>query len=107
MDERHERAARNESIFRLANESIGIAAHRFGSDIGQFVCECSRAVCTDMIELTLTEYESVRAHSDRFAVATGHDDPEVERVVEEHERFSVVEKFGDGSQIAHELDPRA
>jgi hypothetical protein len=39
-------------------------------------------------------------------VLRGHDIPEVERVVEENERFVVVEKFGESAVVAINLDPR-
>ncbi|MDP8910828.1 MAG: hypothetical protein M3M94_02030 [Actinomycetota bacterium] len=107
MDRRHEQAARNESVFRLANEAIDVAAHRFGTDKGMFVCECSHADCAEMIELRLDEYEAIRAHGDRFAIVGGHEDREVERVVEQNARFSVVEKVGYGQEVARRLDPRA
>ena len=98
---------RNENVFRLANESIDVAAQRFGSHRGEFVCECSRTDCTEMIELMLDEYERVRAHGDRFVIAPGHEDREIERVVERNQRFSVVGKVGHGREVARRLDPRA
>ena len=60
-----------------------------------------------MIGLPLAEYERIRGRGDRFIVVAGHDDPEVERVVEEHGPLYVIEKFGAGQRIARELDPRS
>ena len=38
------------------------------------------------------QYEAVRAHAERFFVLPGHEDKEIESVVEKHDRFFVVEK---------------
>jgi hypothetical protein len=59
--------------------------------MGSFRCECGDEGCTEVIRLTLAEYESVRACPTRFAVARNHENPESELVVDEHERFAVVE----------------
>ena len=41
-----------------------------------------------------------------FFVKPGHGRPELERVVEENERFAVGEKFGEAGEVAEKLDPR-
>lgn len=106
MATREERAARNEATFRQINESIKDAAERFHSDDNDFVCECSDIECIALIRVTLEEYERVRTRSDHFAVVAGHEQPEIEGVVERTDRFLVVEKTGAGAAIADELDPR-
>lgn len=63
-----------------------------GDTQGEFVCECSDSTCVDAIRLTPTEYGDVRAHPTRFFVVPGHELTELERVVEENIRFTVVEK---------------
>jgi hypothetical protein len=45
--------------------------------------------------------------SERFAVTPGHLRPEVERVVEKHRLYWVVEKFGEAAEVAEETDPRS
>jgi hypothetical protein len=42
--------------------------------------------------MTLEEYERVRSQRDRFAVVPGHENGEIERVVEEADRFLIVDK---------------
>lgn len=69
-------------------------------------CECSDANCAAQLDLTLTEYESVRTHAARFVVVAGHEELEVERVVETQPRFRVVEKIGPSRAIAEAADPR-
>jgi hypothetical protein len=107
-DERTRRLAENEAIFREVNETIEARAaeHGDGGHLYHFVCECSDAGCRDIVKLTVEEYEHVRACGDRFAVMAGHEDPRVERVVEEHPRFRVVEKFGEAGEVVRRLDPR-
>jgi hypothetical protein len=60
-----------------------------------------------MIELSIAEYESIRSSPVRFTVKLGHDYPEFERVVEENERYVVVEKFGEAARVVKKLDPRS
>jgi hypothetical protein len=72
-----------------------------------FVCECGDRCCTCAIDLTLVEYESVRAHATHFALARDHENPESELVVEENERFAVVEAISrDSMMLARRSDPR-
>ena len=72
-----------------------------------FVCECGDRACSEAIEVTLTEYETARSRPTLFLVAPGHETTEFEHVVEQNERFAVVEKAGAGEAIARRHDPRA
>jgi len=49
------------------------------------------------------EYESVRAHSTFFVVATGHEILEVEKFVDRRESWTIVQKVSD-SDYAAEMD---
>lgn len=103
-------AARNQALYRQVNEKIQDLNRAFdavASLSGVWVCECADPDCTEMMELTLAEYESLRAHPNRFAVLRGHDLPEVERIVEEHENWVAVEKLGAAAAFVVEHDPRA
>lgn len=56
----------------------------------------------------LTEYERVRAHSRRFALAPGHEDTRVEERIESHlPRYMVVEKRGQAGRVTEGTDPRS
>ena len=84
-----------------ANESMGLAGAT------AFRCECGDGSCSHAVPLTRAEYELVRAHPTRFAIAPNHENPESDRVVEEHERYTVVEKLvGQTSRQAHRSYPR-
>jgi len=58
----------------------------------EFICECGDAGCTKGIVLTNGEYDAIRVHPTRFAIAVGHEMERVERLVAVNEQFSVVEK---------------
>jgi hypothetical protein len=105
--ELRQRLAANEGTFREINESI--ARGQWPGDEGapvSFRCECARLGCNLLIELTLPEYERVRDHPRRFLVASGHQVPEVETVVDSGENYLVVEKSEESGQEAARLDPR-
>ena len=57
--------------------------------------------------LSKTEYEAVRSDGRRFFMLDGHELPEIEDVVERHERYVVVEKREHAGATAETVDPRA
>lgn len=98
---------RRQSLFREVNEQIDRLAERFDLlDQIPIICECASTECNEQIGLTKAEYENLRRIPTHFAVLQGHDIPDVERVVEQNERFVVVEKFGESALAAIKLDPR-
>jgi hypothetical protein len=101
------RMADNESAFRDVNESIerGLWPGEEGQLV-PFRCECATLSCDRLVDLTPVEYEHVRADPRRFFVCIGHELPEVERVVETHERYLVVEKVAAAGAAAQAKDPR-
>jgi hypothetical protein len=104
---REERLALNEVLFRTVNEAIEQQAIRFGGLDGyDFICECSSITCVERVSVTLGEYERVRGSGVRFFVAPGHEDVEVELVVETATLFSTVEKDGPAGIVASLADPR-
>jgi hypothetical protein len=75
--------------------------------LSPFRCECGDEACPCSIRLTAAEYESVRAYATHFAVARNHENPESEQLIEEHERFAVVEMVsGAAAKLARKSDPR-
>jgi hypothetical protein len=102
-DREVDRRAKNENLFRRINDGIEeVVEHSrvVQSSPVAFVCECSRPECTTALELRLDEYKDVRRGEDRFLVAPGHDDPLIERIVEENPRFTVVQKLGEAGAVA-------
>jgi hypothetical protein len=109
MDEWREREVRNELRSRDRNEWIETASTGYEAirPIEAYVCECSFGGCTSILALTRSEYEGVRAHGTHFAIAVNHENPEIDRVVSENDRFAIVEKFLEmGRKLALETDPR-
>ena len=99
----------NQTRFRIVNESIETTTDALGMhepwDV--YVCECGDGECREPIRLTRAEYESVRGESTYFAVAVDHENPEIDRLVSEHERYAVVQKtLAMAVKIARETDPR-
>src|SRR4051812_50219639 len=68
-----ERVARNDSTFRHANEQIERAAEPLGIEPVPFLCECAEERCTEIVRLTLAQYEAVRAEPRWFVNAPGHE----------------------------------
>jgi hypothetical protein len=100
------RVARNESLFREANEAIGRGLWPEQEDtIIRFRCECA-AQCGQPVELSHREYERIRRNSRWFIVLEGHGIPDVEEVVERHDGWMVVQKTETGGDVAEALDPR-
>ena len=108
--DRQSRAAQNQALFREVNERIESLNEPFTAEapITDFVCECAEGTCTERIGVTVAEYEHVRGDGSRFLVAPAdsHYFADVERVVERHDRFWVVEKFEHGGRVASRLNPR-
>ena len=104
-----EQEAVNETVFREMNEWTmdALSEASVESLIDSYLCECSDRRCTDPIQLTRPEYEEVRAVPINFAIALNHENPEVDHVLAEHERFAVVEKVVPfAARIARASDPR-
>jgi hypothetical protein len=99
-----ERHARNEATFRRINEAIDAGRQTRDGFVG-FVCECSQLGCNEVVELTLREYEEVRAHPRHFFVLRGHEGP-AEEVVDSRAHFLIVAKVGEAGEIAERTDPR-
>jgi hypothetical protein len=100
---RRERAAKNQSLFREVNERIEDLAR--GAVLTEFVCECAFPECAGTIRIDVDEYEELRGYPTHFAVIHGHVIEDVERVVAEHDAYTVVEKLGVGASVAAALDP--
>lgn len=106
-DHRDERLAHNEVIFRTVNENIaGLADHLGRTAQYEFICECASVDCFERIPLTLEEYEEVRADGARFILKPGHQDIEIELVVETLDDYLVVQKDGVAGLLAEAQDPR-
>ena len=89
------RAARrieNQKLFREVNERIAELSARLDVPSGpqSFFCECGRVGCKEMVEVPLRVYAIVRDDDDLYVVISGHEDPEHEHTVADHDGFLVV-----------------
>lgn len=107
-DERSERIALNESRFRQINDKLRDDLAKLPSEPEAipFVCECGSNSCEGVIEITLADYEAVRANSRRFLILPDHDIPTVERVVASAPSHMVVEKESGVGPLVDATDPR-
>jgi hypothetical protein len=87
---RGRKLAHNEALFREINATI--AAARAESEETAFICECAEQGCTLTIVLARREYAHVRERDTWFFLLPGHEQLEIEKVVERHDGYYVVEK---------------
>jgi hypothetical protein len=107
MDQRAREIGRHQALFREVNERIEELAETFDlKDELTILCECGSGQCDERIALHEDAYEKLRRIPTHFAVRPGHEISDVERVVERHDGFVVVEKLGDSAKAAIRLDPR-
>jgi hypothetical protein len=91
----------NESVAKLST------THDAKNGMEAFSCECGDPGCDGHVCLSIAEYEAVRAYPVRFLVLVNHENPEVERVVTEGSRYSVIETLaGEASKTALRSNPR-
>jgi hypothetical protein len=88
------RIAENEHTFRVLNEGVREVEERVGADpsAARFFCECARTDCSEVVVMSLDEYQSVRADSSCFLIRKGHEVGDVEDVVREEQHYAVVKK---------------
>jgi hypothetical protein len=96
-------------MFREINERVAELNEAFEEilPVSEWICECADQACIEPIPMTVEAYEAMRQNPARFAVRPGHELSGVERVVEEHEGYVVVEKIGQAKEIVERHDPRA
>jgi hypothetical protein len=99
---RADRIGQNESSFRALNEEIEKVARSStaAGETNAFLCECSSADCSEVLYLTIEQYEAVRGHPARFIVVPGHEVPEVEQEIDRSDGFAVVEKLDESRDDA-------
>lgn len=99
-----QRAARNEALFREVNENIARLEESHGQTGTDpvFLCECADPECTEQLSVDGETYRRARAEPRWFLVLPGHEDAELERVVERHPAYLIVEKTGAAGEVAEQ-----
>jgi hypothetical protein len=108
-DSRARKVGENEALFRSVNEQIESLSQTFSvaTDTIRIVCECADRMCVEQLEISVSDYEDVRADPSLFIVLPEHVEDDVERVVGRHDGYWVVSKHeGEPARIARETNPR-
>ena len=87
-----EQLVRNQVLLREVNERVAEIVSVDGDAPAEFLCECSNDDCAETLPLTLLEYRGIRSLPNLFVILPGHEAAEVDRIVEAHAGFSLVEK---------------
>jgi hypothetical protein len=102
VDARDERVARNEAMFRTVNRELEQASREAGGDADdqlEILCECGQEGCSEMLTLTISDYDQSHGQRDRFVILPGHEDSDLERIVTRKEHYVIVDKFGEAEEI--------
>ena len=100
---REERVARNEELFQVVNRQIAKLEKTLGSPkTFAMVCECGKKHCLDGFEVEPAVYQRVRTNPLLFFVVPGHEDPQVEEVLERTPEYLVVEKVGRAGEVVRD-----
>jgi hypothetical protein len=101
-----ERIARNDAIFREANEAIREAAeaYEFTQPV-PFLCECAAESCREIVRMPLDEYREIRSDPRQFLNAPGHEVAlqGAGEVIARHQGYVIVEKQGHAGEVAEAL----
>ena len=107
LDAQRVRAAHNQSLFREVNERIDELVEQWvGDDSEQYVCECLNPMCAEVLHgLSREEYRKIRCDPREFVVLVGHEQLDVEAIVETdpRERWLIVRKIGVGAKVAEQI----
>ena len=92
---REERLTANQTAVCAENDRMQRLAVSFRFHPGQgvpFRCECADPGCSEIVMLSLEDYDRLRAHPNWFLIVAGHED--TVEVVEEEDGHAIVEKVG-------------
>jgi hypothetical protein len=94
-------------MFREANERAKAWEERHREvEVELYFCECADPNCPERVGLGKADYERVRSDSRHFVIAPGHELPDVETVIEQHDGWAIIEKAPEVSDIVEARDPR-
>ena len=104
-----ERVARNDALFREANERIREKAEEYGVDIPvPFICECADPACREVVRVELDGYREVRRNPRWFINVPGHEVAagSAAEAVGDRDGYRIVQKVGRAGEIVEALDGR-
>jgi hypothetical protein len=109
MDARKERVSRNEAMYRSVNLEVERVSEELGgrpNDHLEILCECGETSCDTTLDVSRVEYDEAHQQRDRFMVAPGHEDEQIEHVVKRTPEYLVVDKFGEAERVAEAEERR-
>jgi hypothetical protein len=88
------------AIFREANERIRAAAeeHEMAHAI-PFLCECPEPECTELVQLSMDEYQAVRSQPARFLQIPEHQS-DGDRIVAQRTGYVITENGERAGEVA-------
>jgi hypothetical protein len=109
VDIRKERVSRNEAMYRSVNLEMERVSEELGDGPGdrlEILCECGEDGCEKTLDVSHAEYDEAHQQRDRFMVAPGHEDEQIEHVVKRTPVYVVVDKFGAAERVAEAEERR-
>jgi hypothetical protein len=109
VDARKERVSRNEAMFRSVNLEVERVSEELGGgpdDRLEILCECGEDSCGATLDVGRAEYDDAHKQPDRFMVAPGHEDEQIEHVVKRTPDYLIVDKFGEAERVAEAEERR-
>ncbi len=86
---RADRVYRTELDFRRLNRAL---AQELADGTGRFLCECGNPHCNIRIEVTAQDLRRLHGEEGLFAIAPGHEIPDLETVVVSNNGYAIVQK---------------
>ena len=110
MTTHNERIAEIEVLFRAGNDRMAAwPENRERIEHGEalpFFCECGHLRCRQHLHVTGREYEAIRSDARWFLVAPGHEMPEAEDIIGQHDSYLVVQKHEDVRDLVERMNLR-
>jgi len=81
------RVAQTEELFKRLNGAI---ATLLDGGSGAFLCECGNPLCNEPIDVDTEDLKMLHSEPRSYAIAPGHQIPDLETVVLQNDRYAVV-----------------
>jgi hypothetical protein len=96
-------------MYRSVNLEVARVSEEIGGGVNnrlQILCECGEDGCDTTLDVSHAEYDEAHQQRDRFMVAPGHEDEQIEHVVKRTPEYLIVDKFGDAERVAEAEERR-
>jgi hypothetical protein len=96
-------------MYRAVNLEVERVSEELGGgpdDRLEILCECGEDRCETTLGVSRAEYDEAHRQPDRFMVAPGHEDEQLEHVVKRTPEYLIVDKFGEAERVAEAEERR-